>query len=66
MTLEFRTDAETAASLKARAERCRGLSRVAYVPFTARMLLALAQQLDGEAERCARDEKEGPALGVTA
>ena len=51
MPLEFRTDAETAASLKARAERCRGLSRVAHLPFAERMLEALAQQLEGEAER---------------
>jgi hypothetical protein len=51
MGLEFRSDAETAESLRARAERCRGLSRVAAVPFVPRMLEALAQQLDGEAKR---------------
>jgi hypothetical protein len=51
VTLEFRADAETAASLKARAERCRHLSRIAYVPFAERMLRALAQQLEGEAAR---------------
>lgn len=68
MELEFRADAETAASLKARAERCRGLSRVAYVPFAARMLGALAQQLDGEAERRAedQDERARSRLGATA
>ena len=67
MKLEFRADAETAASLKARAERCRNLSRVAYVPFAARMLQALAQQLDGEAERRARQTTDpDPALGATA
>jgi hypothetical protein len=49
--LEFNPHAETAASLKARAERCRHLSRIAYVPFAERMLRALAQQLDGEAAR---------------
>ena len=42
---------ETAASLAARAERCRALARVAYVPMTAQMLVGLAQQLDGEAQR---------------
>ncbi|HXQ53208.1 MAG TPA: hypothetical protein VN802_19105 [Stellaceae bacterium] len=55
MSLEFRHDAETAASLIARAERCRALSRVAYLPFAAGMLLALAQQLEGEAERFAHE-----------
>jgi hypothetical protein len=43
--------AETAASLNARAERCRALARVAYIPWTAKLLLGLAQQLDGEAQR---------------
>ena len=51
MALEFRTDAETAESLRARAERCRGLSRLAAVPFVTTMLEGLAQQLDGEARR---------------
>jgi len=45
------SDAETAASLKARAERCRALARVAYIPLTASLLIGLAQQLDGEAQR---------------
>ena len=45
------TITETAASLAARAERCRALARVAYMPMTAQMLLGLAQQLDGEALR---------------
>ena len=45
------TDAETAASLAVRAERCRALARVAYLPMTAQMLVGLAQQLDGEAQR---------------
>jgi hypothetical protein len=49
--LEFRPDAETAASLMARAERCRHLSRIASIPFSVRMLHALAQQLEGEARR---------------
>ena len=51
MTLDVHPHAETAASLKARAERCRHLSRIAYVPFAERMLRALAQQLEGEADR---------------
>jgi hypothetical protein len=51
VTLEFHPNAETAASLKARAERCRHLSRIAYAPFAERMLRALAQQLEGEADR---------------
>ncbi len=51
MGQEFRTDAETAESLRARAERCRGLSRVASVPFAQPMLEGLAQQLEGEAKR---------------
>jgi hypothetical protein len=52
--LDIRCNAETAASLKARAECCRALSRVAYLPFAAGMLLSLAQQLEGEADRSAR------------
>ncbi|HUB96612.1 MAG TPA: hypothetical protein VL993_11885 [Stellaceae bacterium] len=48
------SEIETAASLAARAERCRALARVAYLPLTAQMLLGLAQQLDGEAQRKAR------------
>jgi hypothetical protein len=53
MTMETRQDkeAEKASSLKARAERCRELARVASSPFAARMLQGLAQQLDGEAAR---------------
>lgn len=58
--LEFRPDAETAASLIARAQRCRHLSRVVYMPFAARMLSALAQQLEGEAAR--RAEAAQPYL----
>ena len=57
MALEFRTDAETAESLRARAERCRGLSRLAAAPFVTTMLEGLAQQLDGEAHRA---ESAGP------
>jgi hypothetical protein len=48
------TNTETAASLAARAERCRALARVAYFPLTAQMLIGLAQQLDGEAQRTRR------------
>jgi hypothetical protein len=51
MGQEFRSDAETAESLRARAERCRGLSRVASAPFAQPMLEGLAQQLEGEAKR---------------
>ena len=51
MALEFRADAETAESLRARAERLRALSRVAVLPFTHAMLQGLAQQLEGEAKR---------------
>jgi len=51
MALEFRADAETAESLRARAERCRGLSRVAALPFAHSLLESLAEQLDGEARR---------------
>ena len=57
MTPELRADAETASSLIARAQRCRALSRVAYVSFSAHMLQLLAQQLEGEAAR--RDTKDG-------
>ncbi len=57
MGLEFRADAETAESLRARAERCRALSRVAVLPFAYYMLEGLAQQLDGEARRA---EAEAP------
>jgi hypothetical protein len=64
VTLEFRADAETAASLKARAERCRHLSRIACVPFAERVLRALAQQLDGEASR--RGGDASPSLSAPA
>ena len=50
------TSTETAASLAARAERCRALARVAFLPMTAQMLIGLAQQLDGEAQRKNRPE----------
>ncbi len=51
MPTQIRPDAETAQSLRARAERCRGLSRLAAVPHVHAMLESLAQQLEGEACR---------------
>ncbi|HUK57953.1 MAG TPA: hypothetical protein VLV50_01885 [Stellaceae bacterium] len=51
MPPDLNPNAETAESLRARAERCRGLSRLAAAPYVHAMLEGLAQQLDGEACR---------------
>lgn len=61
MTLELEPKAETVSSLRARAERCRALSRVAPLPFAAQMLVRLAEQFEGEAARRAA----GTGLGAT-
>lgn len=53
MMREVTGGADTAASLRAKAARCRALARVVTVPFAAGMLARLAEQLEGEAERMA-------------
>jgi hypothetical protein len=63
--MEFDPTKETAASLRARAERCRALARVARLPFAAQMLERLAEQFDGEAARLARPpERRQDPLGA--
>jgi hypothetical protein len=51
---------QTAQSLRARAERCRALARVARLPFAAQMLERLAEQFEGEAARALAPAPQPP------
>ncbi|MGH7091035.1 MAG: hypothetical protein ACREFQ_19215 [Stellaceae bacterium] len=61
MLPELEAKAETVSSLRARAERCRAMARLAPLPFAAQMLLRLAEQFEGEAQRRAAGPNPRPA-----